>query len=436
MADSSFTYKNSENKSYTYTITSLYEFINEYCVRNNEIADQKVLNRAVLQLKKELQQVIGQIKVLTTQVAPVWSALIEYQPGEIVSYFSNGKATGHTTAEIEDSFYMALPAVNANNEQVKNQGVIPNQNDSLWVKITLDDLYPKLNFSNYVQKNRETTDWSINYPDTNDENPYAAVNLERLNDRIDELTTNLKEFFSSEYISKSNTQNYLEGITSDNKDSLQNRYKPTTINYVENRVKELEKSLDSIDDRLGDYVRVDKSNKLQTTNLGSTENYSFQTPQGGLLPGTAGISNLGSISQKFNYVYANIFQGTATRALYADIAEIIESEKSFEPGTILSMDILTGDLKEYESNDEIFGVVSENPGFILNSEAKGILIAHKGQVKVKVQGKVKKGEIIIAIDNGIGEAVPRLSNAVRHLKIGIALESSDTNDIKLINTMI
>lgn len=439
MASSGFTYRDNEYKEYTFVITSLFEFINEYCVRNNEVADQTVLNRAVLQLKKEFQQVLGQIKVLTTQPAPLWSSLIKYEPGEIVSYFANGLATGHTEDEIADSFYMALPAKDDNGDAVTNKGIVPPQNTELWGKITLNDLYPKLDLKNYPQKNRETQDWDTVNPETQTENPYTVVNISKLTQKLKEIEDTLKTFVSENYPSKTNTTDYLSDITNSNKNLAQNKFKPATLNYVENRVASVENSLSNLDDQLGDYVKLssDGTNKMTSSREDSKNStYSFATPNGGLVPGVSGTSNLGSVNQKFNYVYANIFQGIATKALYADLAEIVESEKTFPAGTVLSMSQIDGDLKEYEAGDELFGVVSENPGFVLNSEAKGVLIAHKGQVKVLVRGPVKKGEIIIAVDEGVAEAVSRLSQVVRHLKIGIALESNDSKETKLINTMV
>ena len=108
-------------------------------------------------------------------------------------------------------------------------------------------------------------------------------------------------------------------------------------------------------------------------------------------------------------VDAAVFTGTATKAKYADIAEYYEADKNYSPGTLL----MIGGEKEvtkFKFNQGPFiGVVSEKPGFILNSDKEKfknwVLIALRGRVKVKLEKnlKVKKGQALFAseIEDGV-----------------------------------
>ena len=46
----------------------------------------------------------------------------------------------------------------------------------------------------------------------------------------------------------------------------------------------------------------------------------------------------------------------------------------------------------------VFGVISTDPAYLMNSKAEGLAVAMTGRVPVKVIGKVKKGERLISSD--------------------------------------
>jgi hypothetical protein len=79
------------------------------------------------------------------------------------------------------------------------------------------------------------------------------------------------------------------------------------------------------------------------------------------------------------------------------------------------------------------GAVSTNPAYMMNSELEGgTYVALKGRVPVKVIGRIKKGDELIAADNGCASfAVPH-ANGV----FAVALESSDDAGVKLIEALI
>jgi hypothetical protein len=95
-----------------------------------------------------------------------------------------------------------------------------------------------------------------------------------------------------------------------------------------------------------------------------------------LRSGTTGITWNGTTLAVGNTktVSAGIFNGTATKAKYADIAEYYRSDKEYGVGTILSFETdpeAEHEVCEYDPQKPLAGVVSNKPGFILNSE-KGI----------------------------------------------------------------
>ena len=130
---------------------------------------------------------------------------------------------------------------------------------------------------------------------------------------------------------------------------------------------------------------------------------------------------------------ANYFRGTATAAQYADLAEKYLTDKEYEVGTVITV----GGDKEVRSSvlgDRAIGVVSQNPAFLMNSELEGgTYSALKGRVPVKVTGKVKKGDRMIAANNGTA-----ISAEFHNFQdvFAISLENNDSEDIKLIECII
>ena len=96
---------------------------------------------------------------------------------------------------------------------------------------------------------------------------------------------------------------------------------------------------------------------------------------------------------------AGTIDAIATRAQYADLAERYESDKVYEPGTV----VVFGGTKEITITEElgdhrVAGVVSTNPAYLMNvsNETESYLpIALRGKVPVKVIGRVKKGDILV-----------------------------------------
>lgn len=131
-------------------------------------------------------------------------------------------------------------------------------------------------------------------------------------------------------------------------------------------------------------------------------------------------------------VTANIFNGTATAARYADLAEKYLPDQEYDVGTVM----IIGGEKEITAcsqNQHAIGVISDNPAFMMNKDLEGgVYVALKGRVPVKVIGQIKKGQDLIAADNGC--AMMALSDANR--VFAVALETSDDEGVKIIEALV
>ena len=92
-------------------------------------------------------------------------------------------------------------------------------------------------------------------------------------------------------------------------------------------------------------------------------------------------------------IYGNTFHGTAVKALWADVAELYESDMQYSPGTLVKF----GGSKEITiADDEVNAVVTDKPGLILNQskskkkDLNKVGIALTGRTPVKVLGQVRK----------------------------------------------
>jgi hypothetical protein len=149
-------------------------------------------------------------------------------------------------------------------------------------------------------------------------------------------------------------------------------------------------------------------------NVAGTSNVAVFTTTGGVFTGlttpsiaksgTNAVGNIGSSANYFNRVFA-----TATTALYADVAERFAADEVMEPGTVVEL----GGTMEItratsELSDQVFGVISTNPAFMMNGGAgeddTHPAVAMTGRVPVKVVGRVRKGDRLVSAGNGIARA--------------------------------
>lgn len=131
-------------------------------------------------------------------------------------------------------------------------------------------------------------------------------------------------------------------------------------------------------------------------------------------------------------IFANVFQGVASSARYADLAEKYLADQDYEPGTVM----VIGGEKEVTASSwgqRAIGVVSTNPAYMMNSELEGgTYVALKGRVPVKVIGAIKKGDRLIAGNNGCAVAAVPHANDV----FAIALETNEITESKIVEAVI
>ena len=138
-----------------------------------------------------------------------------------------------------------------------------------------------------------------------------------------------------------------------------------------------------------------------------------------ILPSTDNNRNLGGGSNRWNTVYASIFEGTATTAQYADLAENYLGDADYEPGTVL---VFGGDaevtITNVKGDRKVAGIVTTNPAHLMNSELKGdnvVGVALQGRVPCKVIGTVFKGDMLVT------SAVPGYAIVNNDPKVGTVI---------------
>jgi len=151
---------------------------------------------------------------------------------------------------------------------------------------------------------------------------------------------------------------------------------------------------------------------------------------GDILPDITNTKDLGSTTKTFQTIYATTFEGESTSAQYADVAERFHADAVLEEGTVVEM----GGIYEIttaieELTDNVFGVVSTKPAYLMNSKAGTSdthpAIAMNGRVPVKVIGQVNKGDRLVSAGNGMARAATAEEVTAFNV-IGRSLENKDT----------
>lgn len=151
------------------------------------------------------------------------------------------------------------------------------------------------------------------------------------------------------------------------------------------------------------------------------------------LGATTAVNNTVALRDGTGKVTANTFDGVATSASYADLAEIYTTDKEYEVGTVMA---IGGDAETTAFFDggpfggNVFGVISGSPGFLMNKDAEGQAIAFVGRVPVKVKGAVEKGEKVYAMDYGIA------TTTKKGQLVGFALETNADESTKLVEVAL
>ena len=149
--------------------------------------------------------------------------------------------------------------------------------------------------------------------------------------------------------------------------------------------------------------------------------------------GTSGSAtpNTVAVRDASGNLNAVLFQGTATSARFADLAEKYSTSEELLVGTAVAVcEHQDHEVEPANSSQMCIGVVSAEPAYLMNSGAEGQAIGLKGRVPVRVKGPVKKGQAVYAWSEGVCTTI-----ATQGL-VGIALESSDDDLEKLIECVL
>lgn len=137
------------------------------------------------------------------------------------------------------------------------------------------------------------------------------------------------------------------------------------------------------------------------------------------------------------------FHGTATTAMYADLAEYYTSDAEYEPGTVVK---IGGEAEVTQTTTafcgDVFGIVSTDPAYLMNSELTGtrVAVALEGRVPCKVIGPVKKGQRLLTSETpGVARAATDYEMQ-EHMDwyriVGRALEDKSTESIGLVEVVV
>lgn len=137
--------------------------------------------------------------------------------------------------------------------------------------------------------------------------------------------------------------------------------------------------------------------------------------------GANGAGNIGSSTNSFNTIFAR-----STSALYADLAENYLADDDYVPGTVVSL----GGAAEVtqcklDQDPAVVGIVSSNPAMVMNAGLKGehpISVALLGRVPCRVQGPVRRGQLMVGTTDGCARAE---DSPVMGAVLGKALQSFD-----------
>jgi hypothetical protein len=150
--------------------------------------------------------------------------------------------------------------------------------------------------------------------------------------------------------------------------------------------------------------------------------------------GTNGVGNIGAAGSTFNTIFAK-----ATSAQYADLAEMYVSDADYPPGTVVEFG---GDneitISSSSHSTAVAGIVSTNPSYLMNSTQQGehvLPIALTGRVPCRVQGPVRKGDVLVASSTpGVAQRIGM--NWQPGCVLGKSMEIIESNKIQTIEVAV
>jgi hypothetical protein len=153
---------------------------------------------------------------------------------------------------------------------------------------------------------------------------------------------------------------------------------------------------------------------------------------GWIIPTANTTQNLGSSTAWWGTIF-----GVSQQARYADLAENYTADQDYAPGTV----VVFGGSKEVTTttithDTRVAGIISTNPGYLMNAGNTGLPVAFTGRVPCQVRGPVSKGTVLVTSDTpGVAEAIN--FNMFRPgCVLGKSLEEITNNEIKTIEVVV
>lgn len=148
---------------------------------------------------------------------------------------------------------------------------------------------------------------------------------------------------------------------------------------------------------------------------------------------TLATANTVAVRDGSGNLTAGVFNGTATKARYADLAEKYTVGEGIEhpTGTVM----MVGreeccEIEPYQLQGIVAGVISAEPAYLMNSDCEGQAIALKGRVPVRVLYPIEKGQKVYAWSDGTASSIPT------DQLVGVALESNSAQEEKLVEVFL
>ena len=168
---------------------------------------------------------------------------------------------------------------------------------------------------------------------------------------------------------------------------------------------------------------ADQANELRHGLDGSDYRYASE----------ANIAGTIAVRDADKTITADLFNGIASQARFADLAEKYTVASDHPVGTVMTICEHEGhEMCPCKLSSFPVGVISKKPAFLMNKDLKNAqAIALEGRVPVRVMGEVKKGEMLYVDANGCAS-----TKYNGNPRVGVALESSDVESEKLVEAIL
>lgn len=174
-----------------------------------------------------------------------------------------------------------------------------------------------------------------------------------------------------------------------------------------------------------------------TGTLGVTDNLTV----GGTLAVTGLTTFSSDVNAGTNTITAAIFDGVATSAQYADLAELYESDMDYPAGTVVSIGMDT-EITLYNEMLPLAGVISTDPAYLMNKKPgteKYLPVALKGRIPVFTDQFITRGMYVFPDKYNPGKCIGVHKNQLvdfsldydKNDLIGIAINNTENGMVEV-----